>query len=90
MRIKEGFILRKIADSDVVIPMGDNIAEFNGVVSLNETAVFLWSCLKEEIEMSQMVDALTAHYSVTREIAQKDTENFILQLKQRNMLDNYA
>lgn len=33
MKIKENFILRKIAGDDVVVPIGENIADFNGAIT---------------------------------------------------------
>lgn len=40
MKIKDSFILRKIAGEDMVVPVGESIADFNGAISLNETAAF--------------------------------------------------
>ena len=51
MKIKENFILRKIAGDDVVVPIGENIADFNGAITLNETAALLWK---------ERISALTA------------------------------
>jgi len=86
MKIKEGFILRKIADSDIVVPVGDNIANFNGVVMLNETATFLWDLLKEGTELRLLTEALSMEYQISWEVAQKDTERFISQLQEAQML----
>lgn len=87
MKIKEGFILRKIANTDMVIPIGENIADFNGVISLNESAVFLWKRLKEGSEIPFLVDALIREYKINRELAQKDVENFVARLQLANMLE---
>ena len=47
MDIKKDFVVRTIAGQDVVVPIGENVAKFNGIISLNETAAFLSaaSCL---------------------------------------------
>ncbi len=37
MKIKEDFILRKVADSYVVVPVNDMTVDFNGIINLNET-----------------------------------------------------
>ena len=87
MKIKEGFILRKIADADMVIPIGDNIAYFNGVISLNETAAYLWRKLSEGSELSDLSEALIDTYQISREIAVGDTQKFINELQQANILE---
>ena len=37
MKIKEDFILRKVADSYVVVPVNNMSLDFNGIINLNET-----------------------------------------------------
>lgn len=45
MKIKEGFILRNVAGSYVVVPIGEATLDFNGMMSLNETGAFLFGKL---------------------------------------------
>ena len=42
MKIKENYMLRKVADCYVVVPIGEAVAEFNGMINLNEVGAFLW------------------------------------------------
>lgn len=88
MKIKEGYILRKIANSDMVIPIGNNIANFNGIITLNESAAFLWRLLTIESEISLMVEALMQEYSIAEELAYKDVNCFLAQLQQADILED--
>ena len=45
MKIKDNFILRKVADSYVVVPVGKLTLDFNGIINLNETGAFLFELL---------------------------------------------
>ena len=87
MKLKEGFIVRKVANTDVVIPVGNNIANFNGIITLNETAAFLWNLLKGGTEVTDMVEAVVSEFEVNRESALEDVEAFTMQLRQANMLE---
>lgn len=87
MKIKEGFILRKIAGTDIVVPIGNNIANFNGIISLNETAALLWKMLKEGTELSHLAEALITEYDIAKEQAEEDAMQFVNQLRQANILD---
>lgn len=87
MKIREGFILRKIANTDIVIPVGNNIADFNGVISLNETGAYLWRQLMTDTDIAALAEAMAGEFEINKELAQKDTEQFILQLKQANLLE---
>ena len=42
MKIKSDFLLKKVADSYVVVPVGKATVSFNGMITLNETGAFLW------------------------------------------------
>ena len=35
MKLKDGYILREIAGDAVLIPVGRNALEFNGIIALN-------------------------------------------------------
>jgi len=85
-KLKPGFILRKIAGSDIVIPIGENIANFNGLITLNETAAFLFKLLGEGASMADMIEALIKEYHIDRDLACKDTHKFITELKNADML----
>ena len=87
MKIKEGFALRKIAGEDIVIPIGNNIADFNGVVRLNESAAFLWKKLQEEIIKDDLIKALIKEYKIDEDLAIKDVEQFINILEQNKVID---
>jgi hypothetical protein len=86
IKIKPGFILRRIANSDIVIPIGNNIANFNGLITLNETAAFLFSLINDGSGTVDLIDALVNKYNIDRELASNDIDRFILQLKQADML----
>lgn len=86
MKIKEGFILRKIAGTNMVVPIGNNIANFNGIISLNETATFLWNHLSEGSDPEVLAETLVETYHISRELAREDTRNFMTQLQQADIL----
>ncbi len=64
MRRKDGYILRTIAGSNVLVPIGNEIANFNGVISLNDSAKFLWENLKEDITTEELTDNTIAGSNV--------------------------
>lgn len=49
MRIKEGFVLRSIADNYMIVAEGIEQIDFNKVVSLNETAAELWKAVQGQV-----------------------------------------
>ena len=86
MRLKDGFMLKKILDDYIVVPMGDNIVDFAVAVSLNETGAFLWQQLESEKSIEELADALAGEYDITREEVIEDVIEFAGLLKERSFL----
>jgi len=84
MKIKDGFLLREVAGCNVVVPIG--ALDFDGVISLNETGVFIWNALANEITKEEIINLFLEEYDVSREIAEKDVGAFIGKLQEANLL----
>ena len=72
MKIKSDFILRKVADSYVVVPVGRQTLDFNGVINLNETGAFLFGLLQEGADREDLIERLLEEYAVDRPRAEAD------------------
>lgn len=88
MKIKEGYMLRKVAGNYIVIAIGDEAVDFNGMITVNETGAFLWEKLTEGADRESLLAALLAEYDVDEETARSDIEEFIGLLKDGKLLDN--
>ena len=87
MKINENFVLREIAESWVVIPVGEKSVDFNGMMNLNETGVLLWRKLEKGAEKEDLVSAITAEYEVSADDAANDIDVFIDVLKKVGCID---
>ena len=45
MRIKDGYIMKKLGAGFVVITVGQAGKDFNGMIRLNDTGAFLWQAI---------------------------------------------
>ena len=77
MKIKSGFVVRKVGGIGVVVPVGEMSKQFHGMINLNETGEFLWNFFSKEHTVEDAVNAMLAEYDVSKEIAQKDVEAFV-------------
>lgn len=77
MKIKKGFIIRKVGDENIVVPVGVASKNFHGMVKLNESGAFLWKFFTENHTEEEAVDALLAEYDVQRELAAADVKAFV-------------
>lgn len=86
MKIKSGFAKRNIAGSEIVVPVGRNAFDFNGMITLNGSGGFFWDCLQKDITKEEMLDMVLAEYEVDAQTAEKDIDKFINMLKENNLL----
>lgn len=87
MKIKSTFVLRNLAGNNVVLPVGASSEAFSGMMTLNETGVFLWDVLKKEVTMDELVNALLSEYNVGAAQAKEDAEAFVQTLRNAGVLD---
>lgn len=81
MKIKEGFVHRQIAGSDIIVPVGKRCWEFDGMLTLNETAAFIWKQLEQGANMDMITDAVLNEYDTDRQNAAACIAQFIDQLR---------
>ncbi len=77
MKLKDGFVLRKVADSYVVVAVGAEAKKHNVMITLNETGALLWEKLSEGAEMNDLVQAILEVYDIDEATAEADVEKFI-------------
>ncbi len=87
MKIRNGFMLRKVGGQNVVVAVGAASRDFNGIIKLNETGAFLWELLKSERTPEELTEALLAEYDIDRETASADVEAFAERLSRAELLD---
>ncbi len=87
MKIKEGFVLRQVGNSYVVVAVGLQTLDFKGMIRLNETGAFLWKQLSErECTEESLVAAMTNEYDVDSKRAAADVGAFIRSLQEADLL----
>ena len=86
MKIKENLVLRQVADTWTVLPLGRDIINFDGMLTLNDTGAMLWQKLEAGAEKEDLVKARTSEYDVSDQQALADIEEFIGKLSSAGCL----
>lgn len=86
MKIKDGFVLKNVADVTVVVPAGEAVIDFNGMITLNETGAFLWNRLTDDMTEEELVKAVLSEYDVDEATAAAGVEKFIKRLSAEGLL----
>lgn len=87
MKIKSNFAKRKIADSNIVVPVGPAIKDFNGMITLNDSASFFWDCMINETTEEEIIEKVIGEYDIDKETAKRDIEKFIKMLEDNKLLE---
>ena len=78
MKIKEGFILRQMCGENIVAAEGLQNINFNKLLSLNESAAYLWQELvSKEFTQEDMAELLIARYGIDKKLAMTDSANLM-------------
>ena len=87
MKTKKDFILRKVADSYVVVPVGKMTLDFNGIINLNETGAFVFGLLQKGADREELLAKMLEEYDVTSEKAAADIDKFLEKVKAADVLE---
>lgn len=73
MRTKKGFVLRDVCGENIIVAEGIENIDFNSIISLNETAAFIWKNVNDtDFDVERMAEMLLEEYDVDKETAVKD------------------
>lgn len=86
---KKNYIHRSVSGTEVLISVGANIANFNGYIELNESALTLWQALEEPSTAEQLEHILEEKYGVSHRQASEDVLDFLRELNDHEMVDIY-
>ena len=91
MKIKNGFVLKEMSkDSgiNIVVAVGEASKKLNGYLTLNESGVIIWKTLLNGATVDDVVNAILSEYDVSYEIAKKDVEFVIENLRKIGAIDD--
>ena len=88
MKIIDGFRLREVIGQSIVIGEGVNQVDFNKLVTLNESAAYLWKAVEgKEFEVETLASLLIEKYGIDEELATKDAAALAAQWKETGLVE---
>ena len=88
MKIKKGFELRKICGENIVIAHGVENIDFTKIITLNESAAFIWQQVEgEDFTEEEMAKFLLDEYEVDETQALADVKALTESWKQAGLVE---
>lgn len=89
MRQKKGFTLRDVCGEKVIMAEGADVVNFNKLLSLNESAAFLWECATElgDFTAEQLAQKLCENYDVEQGQALADVKTLLAKWQEIGIIE---
>jgi len=85
MKLNSGFIAHDDGNDKLLVSTG--ATKFSGLVRSNPTAGFIIGCLEQDTTEDEIVKKMTKKWDVSEEIARRDVQRIIKQLKSIGAID---
>lgn len=87
MKVKSNYKVHQLGEEYIVIPMGAQAKEFNGMIRLNKTGATLWNYLEQERTHEELVTMMEQRYQVDTDVLSTEVGQFVDMLKANDFLE---
>ena len=89
MRIKKDFVLREVCGENVIMGEGLKAIDFRKILSLNESAAWLWNEAKTQgdFTVESLTEKLCEEYDVTAEEARSSVADLLDKLDKEGVIE---
>ena len=89
MKQKDGFLVREICGEKVIVAEGMKVVDFGKMVSMNDTAVWVWEKCSElgDFTAEQLTEALCQEYEVDSSKAKADVNRILATWKEIGLIE---
>lgn len=87
MKIKDGFILKDVAGSKIVIATGAARLNFNGVITFNDVGADVFTMLDGTNTVEEIVSHIAAQYGVDENTVKTDVEKLIDKMRKYKLIE---
>lgn len=85
MKINPNYRLRKVGGKTIVVSL--NGLNLGGVLTMNQTAEFIWNKIDEGAETEEIVEALSSECNVPQDEIRDEVKSFINALKGAGIIE---
>jgi hypothetical protein len=81
-KTKSNFVCKPTGEELLLIPLKDNVADFNQYLVLNELGAFIWEQIDEDCSLEALQDAIFNEFDAPLAQIEQDLAKFIPELHQ--------
>lgn len=78
LKIRQGFLLRKMMNAHVAVAVGEAGEHFNGMIRLNDAGAYLWQEMQQGIDKEDLIKKMLSRYEdLDEKTARQDLDEFL-------------
>ena len=86
MKKTKGYLIKKLEDEYVVLPFGKKAEEVNEVISLSQTAGFMYLHADEADSVDELAELVSKEYEAEKSVVYEDVESVVKTLRAKGLL----
>ena len=87
MKIKDGYILKSVAGSNVVIATGMERMDFRGIITFNDTGAEIFNMLNGTYTVEEIIEKLAKDYEISYDVAKADVMKLIEKMRSQGLIE---
>jgi hypothetical protein len=87
MKRKTDFIMQNVGGENLLVPLGAQVMDLNGLITLNDTAACVWELLREERTPDELTAGIAERFDVTPASAHADVKAFLDEIAKMGLLE---
>lgn len=88
MKLKYNFVVNNVAGQKVAVAVDDSNSDYNSLIKLNDTGVYILEMLKNDVTIDEIVASIKKDFEILPEQdIEKIVNDFINKLKESDVLE---
>lgn len=88
MKIKDGFIMKDVAGSKVVLPLGERQAEIRGIITFNDVGAEVFNMLDGTNSVEEIIEKIVKDYEAPYDTVKSDVEKLIEKMRENGLVED--
>ncbi len=87
MKRKSDFMMQNVGGENLLVPLGAQVMDLNGLITLNATGRCLWELLAQDRSVEELAAALLEKFEVDIQSARTDVQVFLEEITRIGLLE---
>lgn len=87
MKRKADFMMQNVGGENLLVPLGGQVMDLNGLITLNGTGACVWELLGQERTVDELAAAVAERFGVDAATARADVQAFLDEIERLGLVE---